>query len=184
MKGYWQWLSLVALCGVLAISYSVLTDRSGGNTATAQAEQQGYYVRQATIIETSDMGRAQWTLHAETITQNLRDDSIALQGVRVDYMPQPDRHWLLTADGGHIPPASRVIEFRGNVLVQPADDARALALRTASLRIDTEHSIASTAADVVIEMNQQRLNARGLRADLKRDSLRLESRVHGRFDAP
>lgn len=184
MKGYWQWLGLVVLCGVLAVSYSVLTDRGGRDTAAAQTEQQGYYVKQATIIETSDTGEAQWTLHAETITQNLRDDSIALQGVRVDYMPQPDRHWLLTADGGHIPPASRIIEFRGNVLVRPADDERALALRTGSLRIDTEHSIASTAAEVIVEMNRQRLSARGLRADLKGDALRLESRVHGRFDVP
>jgi LPS export ABC transporter protein LptC len=184
MRRYWQGLGLAAVCGVLAVSYSVLVERRGTTTPAAVPEQQGYYVSDATIIDTGADGQPQWTLKAATIEQTLRDDSIALHTVQVDYAPDPNKRWLLTADSGHIPPDSRVIEFSGNVLVQPVGQERSMTLRTSTLRVDAEHNIASTQADVEVEMNRQRLNARGLWADLKRESVRLESRVHGEFDAP
>lgn len=184
MRRYWQWLGLVALCGILAIGYSVLTDRGTREAQTPPAEQQGYYVKDATIIDTGVTGQAQWTLKAAVIEQNLRDDSISLRDVQVDYAPELDKRWLLSADSGYIPPDSRVIDFNGNVLVRPADQEPAFALRTSTLRVDTQQSIASTKSDVVVEMNRQHLGARGLWADLKRESVRLESKVHGEFNPP
>lgn len=184
MSRYWQWLGLVALCGILVISYSFLTNRGDRETQAPRAEQRGYYVENATIVETGETGQPRWTVKAATIEQNLRDDSISLHKVQVDYAPEPNRRWLLNADTGYIPPDSRVIAFSGNVVAQPADQDRAIALRTSSLRVDTQQNIASTKADVVVEMDDQHLRARGLWADLMHESVRLESRVHGEFNAP
>jgi LPS export ABC transporter protein LptC len=54
-------------------------------------------------------------------------------------------------------------------------------IRTDSLHYDVGAAVASTKNDVRIEFDQHTLNARGLVANLKERTMRLESRVNGRF---
>ena len=49
------------------------------------------------------------------------------------------------------------------------------------LAFDTVNEVASTQARVTIDWSGHRLSARGMRADLKGETLRLESKVNGRF---
>lgn len=183
MNRYWRTVTLTTVCAGLAASYGLLVKNNGDNGAPAPTpEQQGYYAKDATIIETNETGAAQLKLRADAIEQNPQDDSIRLQDVKVDYLSAPDKLWLLTAGSAYVPPDSRVIDFSGDVVVRPqGEQASSMVLRTESLRVDTENSIASSKTDVSIEMNQQRLTARGVTADLKRERYQLESKGHGQF---
>ncbi|MGH8315264.1 MAG: LPS export ABC transporter periplasmic protein LptC, partial [Steroidobacterales bacterium] len=55
---------------------------------------------------------------------------------------------------------------------------------TDSLDFDTETSIARTDDEVRVAIGMNALTARGLTADLKQGRVRLESRVHGKFNPP
>lgn len=183
MNRYWRTVTLTAVCAGLAASYGLLM-RNGEDTAAPAAvpQQQGYFAKDATIIATNEQGMAQLKLTADTIEQNLQDDSIRLQTVKVDYLSAPDRPWLLTAASALVPPDSRSIDFKGNVVIRPVG-ARAnnVVLRTESLHIDTNTSVASSKSDVSVEMNRYRLSAHGVTADLKREHYQLESKGHGQF---
>jgi lipopolysaccharide export system protein LptC len=54
-------------------------------------------------------------------------------------------------------------------------------LRSPSLSLDTAAEVATTRDEVELDFGRHVLRARGLRADLKGETLRLESSVNGRF---
>lgn len=184
MNRYWRTVSLTAVCAGLAASYGLLMKNDGDNGAPAPApQQQGYYAKDATIVQTNEAGVAQLKLTAGAIEQNPKDDSIRLQEVKVDYLSAPDKPWLLTAASAYVPPDSQVIDFMGDVVIQPRGEqaqaaTKAPILRTESLRVDTQKNIASTSADVKVEIDQLHLLTHGLRADLKQEHYRLGSKIH------
>lgn len=179
----WRTVALIGVCAVLIASYGVLTNNKDNDEQSGEAPPQpGYYVKQATVIDTNDQGVAYLQLSAETIEQNPATNSVELRDVKLDYSSEPDKPWVLTARRGRVPPGSRIAEFSGDVVVKPGGPSKTPAiLRTEFLRVDTEKNVASTTADVSIEMNQQRLTATGFTFDLKQERLRLESKVNGRF---
>lgn len=179
----WRWISLIAICAALVATYGVLMrDRNNGETQAAQPEQPGYYMKDATIIDTDEQGAPQLRLTASMIEQNPRDDSINLQDVKIDYQSAPEQTWLLTSARAYVPPDSRVAELSGGVVIRP-ENVQApndpMILRTDTLHVDMEKNIASTHADVQIEIGQHRLSAHGFKADLKQQHVWLESKVHG-----
>jgi LPS export ABC transporter protein LptC len=89
---------------------------------------------------------------------------------------------LLTADRGHLAGGSRIINFMGNVNIKPhAPSDNKIELHTETLSMDTEHNLATAPGKVIFKMDYQVLNAVGLKYDLKRQTLQLESRLHGQF---
>jgi LPS export ABC transporter protein LptC len=179
----WRAIWLTAALGGLAVSYGLLTRRDDDDTATvAKPRQPGYYLEDAIIIETQPDGSPRMKLSARLIQQNARDDSIALQTVRVDYLAVKERHWLLTADHGYIPPTSQRIQFRGDVEIQEVGaDNTTPRVTTERLELDMDKNIARTDSPVQIAFGPHTLTARGLWADLKSEKLRLESQVNGQF---
>lgn len=178
----WRWVWLTAALGALAVSYGLLTRRDEDETASvSKPRQPGYYLEDAIIIETQPDGKPRLKLSARLIQQNPRDDSIALHQVRVDYLAVRERHWLLTADRGYIPPVSRRIEFRGDVEIRDVSSQTSPRVMSERLELDMEKNIARTDSPVQIVFGPHTLRARGLWADLKGEKLRLESQVNGHF---
>jgi LPS export ABC transporter protein LptC len=68
----------------------------------------------------------------------------------------------------------------GDVRLSAPAEGGAL-VRAEHLNLDVEQQIATTPDPVRIEFATHLVNARGLRADLKRETLRLESSVNGTF---
>jgi LPS export ABC transporter protein LptC len=180
LSGRWAWL--IAVLGALAVSYGVLTRRDDDeSTAVAKPAQPGYYLEDAVIVETGKDGKPRVKLSARMIEQNPRDDSIALNDVRVDYTATPTRHWLLTAASGHVPAGSQRIQFEGDVQIRDLSSDTSPRVTSDRLDLDMQKNIASTNSPVRIAFGPHVLTARGLWADLKGETLRLESQVNGNF---
>lgn len=144
--------------------------------------QPGYYLQQATIVETGADGNARMKLHARQISQNLNDDSISLQQVTVDYVSEDSTAWLLTADQGHLPTGAKVISFNGNVYIRPQHVQESLPeIRTEVLNIDPDQNLATAPGKVSFALDNQLLTAVGMKFDFKRQKLRLESQINGQF---
>jgi LPS export ABC transporter protein LptC len=76
-----------------------------------------------------------------------------------------------------------MLKLTGNVRLrgQPAGWKSPLRFETQALDFDIERQFAQTKLPVNFYSGSRRLSSRGLSADLKRGTLRLESSVHGRF---
>lgn len=178
----WRALFIIVVVAIVLAAFGVLMQRSDELLDTAAPEQPGYYLQEAVVTDTDASGAARMRLRAASIKHHPADDSIDAQQVALDYQIAPDAQWLLTAERGHVPAASRAITFSGNVIVQPANEhTMPVTMRTDTLAIDTLNDLASAPGKVIIEMNQRRLTGIGLKADLKQQQVRIESQVHGQF---
>ena len=150
------------------------------------ADQPGYFLTGATIIDTDKDGAPRFRIRAERIEQKPSDNSVELSNLNFTYSSAEDRDWVVTSDHGLVPDTSKVVHLDGNVRVRGtmAGTGSEAVIETATLDFDTEKSVAETDDDVRVVMGNRALTARGLFADLKQRRFRLESRVHGQFNPP
>ena len=181
-------LPLVSLLGLAAISWWLAErDRDGGSGAqpAAGAGQPGYYLRQALLEQTDDTGRIALRVAAEKATQDPVRAEVALERLRIDYAPQPERSWRATAASGSLADQGRRVRLEGDVRLEGSTTVGAAeqpaVIYTEHLLLDTVEQRASTADPVRIELAPHAVTARGLRADLKHGTLRLEAAVNGSF---
>ncbi len=157
----------------------------------------GYAARDAEVIETGYDGRERYRLRAQTIRQQAEAGVIELEKLEMDYHPAaqpripgesnseaaPSEVWHLKSDRGEVRANGDDVELTGNVLVtgRAPGSGEPLTLLTEIMRINTPTEFIETDAPVTMRWSGHELNARGMQADLKAGTLRLESDVHGRF---
>lgn len=192
-------LAYVAVIAVVAGAYFIGRGGRGtnGTESAGQTEDPGYAAHDAVIIETGYDGRERYRLNAKVIRQKTETGAIELETLEMNYHPgaqpgvagesQPQAAeqevWHLTSDHGLVRADGDDVQLQGNVRVTgPAPGSGLpLSLITSELRINTPTEFIETQAPVDVTLSGQALSAKGLTADLKAGTLRLESDVHGQF---
>jgi LPS export ABC transporter protein LptC len=181
-----RWLLGLAAVGLLIAGLLAGRGSSAPDATLAEGGSEadpGYSAREAEIIETGDDGRPRYWLAADLIQQAPDDATITLTHPALRYRGQGGGLWHARAATGTVPPGRAVIELDGNVSLEGTltDGGAPAHVQTDHLAFDTSKEIASTRSRVTIDWSGHRLAAVGLRADLRAETLRLESRVNGRF---
>jgi len=156
----------------------------------------GYAARDAEVIETGYDGRERYRLKAAVIRQQTESGVIDLERLEMNYYRTPEAAngaapavmdageiWHLTSDHGQVREEGNDIQLHGNVRVTgpPQGGVEPLSLTTETLRVNTPTEFIETDAPIKLRWNGHEIDARGLRADLKAGTLRLESDVNGHF---
>ena len=147
-----------------------------------QADLPGYYLKNAVLTDYDADGKPALRVDAERIDQIDHGTEVALYNIRVNYQAA-GQSWVMVGDMAHVRPGGKVIDVNGNVRLQGENspsDATAV-VHTDVLTYDIPDSIASTKSDVRIDFGGHTLTARGMTANLKERTMRLESKVNGRF---
>jgi LPS export ABC transporter protein LptC len=177
-------LLLAALVALLAIILRAGDqDLAAGGQGAGTSEDTGYYLRDAVVTEYGQDGGVRIEVAAGRATENTKTRQITLESVAVNYYALPGQRWRLTADGGSALPGMDTVELEGNVVMtgnnrelpQPA------VIRTERLTLETRSQLATTDAPVTLGFGPYAIAATGMRADLKGETLRLESNVNGNF---
>lgn len=202
MKGI-MWSRPVAYMGVIAVvAAAYFIGRTGrGIDAIDDAAQRtpdpGYAAYDAEIIETGYDGRERYRLNAKVIRQQTEAGTIELESLVMNYHPGAQARiagesrpaaadkevWHLSSDRGLVRADGDDVQLQGNVRVTSStpDSGMPLSFTTTELRINTPTEFIETQAPVKFISSGYELNAKGLTADLKTGTLRLESEVHGQF---
>lgn len=181
------WRGFIVLALLLVTALSLLTSRRDRSDTPEQSRreppQPGYYMTDAEITEMGSQGTPVYRVQAERIVQDPSDLGIRLENLRLGYRAALEREWTVTAHSGYVPPGSKRIELAGDVEIigLPVASEVPAVIRTERLSLDTEADVATTRARVDIAWGGRRLTTVGLKADLKGETLQLESAVHGRF---
>lgn len=151
-----------------------------------KAEQPGYSARHAEIVETGKDGRPMYIVRAETVRQMPDTQSVIMETVRLEMRDESGQRWTARADYGQIFQDQADVQLSGDVLVSGTfpgspDPAQ---ISTERLSFDTNNEIVRTKSPVALNWAGRRIQAKGLVANLKDQSLRLESNVHGNFTPP
>ncbi len=188
-----------ALIGAYLLSRSDSLDESAA-TAMAAPLDPGYAARDAEVIETGYDGQERYRLKAELIRQLPDSGVIQLEQLQMNYRPGAQRtiaeeppaeqsvteeNWQVTADRGEVQADGDQVLLNGNVrVIGPAPGGGLpLELATSTMKLSTRTEYLETDAPVTLTWSGHRLDAVGLKADLKAGTLRLESDVHGKFPA-
>ena len=173
-------LVFAAALGLWLWQASPRQESAATTTATAHGNAEpGYVAISADLIETGTDGLEQFRLRAERIEQATPTSDVMLSNPQFQH--QGRSAWTLTAQNGVMPPDTQQLELSGNVQVSGALGTAPISIRTESLNVDLRQQKLDTLAAVSIDWGRNRLSATGLRADMKSDSLRLESHIHGEF---
>ena len=143
----------------------------------------GYYLSDAQILGTDADGRPLYRVLAGTVEELPDERLLVLRDVTVEYQPGNDVPWMLRATRGEVPINASYLDLSGDVELATSlqDGVGATIIRTEQLRLEPQIYVAETSAPVSVFIGDRRLDAVGMRADLKADHLALESNVHGQF---
>jgi len=200
MKNWSRALRYVAAIAVIAVAYFIGvrgSEDNEGDAANATSPDPGYVVRDAQLIETGYDGRERYRLDARVIRQKTESGVVELEDLSMNYHVEPNGEpgsappastasadiWHLTSDHGVVRANGDDVQLNGNVRVTgPAPGSgEPLSLTTDNMRINTPTQFIETKAPVKLRWSGHELSARGMEADLKAGTLRLESDGNGHF---
>jgi LPS export ABC transporter protein LptC len=175
-------LAVVALC----VSTWILSSparRPQTQINAKQADLPGYYLKNAVLTDYDLAGDANIRIEAERIDQIAHGNEVALYNVRVVYQVPNGQSWVMVGDVAHVQPGGKVVDVSGNVRLQGEATGRegAAVVHTDTLSYNVPDAVVSTKSDVRIDFAEHTLTAHGLNANLKERTMRLESKVNGRF---
>lgn len=191
-----KWLGGVLVAVIVVIGLMTLLGQGPavpalglGATTAADETQSGYAAEQARLVQTGDDGAPQYLLEAQRLRQDSASGEIFAETLRLNYLPAEGERssaapWTLNANEGRMPPGdARRFSLSGKVRLagQPEGAREPVRLETSALDFDIDRQLATTRQAVSLYSGSRRLTARGLNADLKQGTLRLDSSVHGRF---
>ncbi len=147
-----------------------------------QTDLPGYYLKNAVLTDYDAAGNPNIRIEAERIDQIAHGSEVALYNIRVAYQAPNGQSWVMVGDVAHVQPGGKVVDVTGNVRLQGEGGREASAVvHTDTLSYNVPDAVASTKSDVRIDFAQHTLTAHGLIANLKERTMRLESKVNGRF---
>jgi LPS export ABC transporter protein LptC len=175
-------LAVLALC-VSTWILSTPARRPQTQIDATQADLPGYYLKNAVLTDYDLAGDPNIRIEAERIDQIDHGNEVALYNVRVAYQPPNGQSWVMVGDTAHVQPGGKVVDVTGNVRLQgePAGRQGVPIVHTDTLSYDVPNSVVTTKSDVRIDFAEHTLTAHGLSANLKEHTMRLESKVNGRF---
>jgi LPS export ABC transporter protein LptC len=144
----------------------------------------GYFLNDAILTDYDPEGAPGIRIEAKRIEQVAHSNDVALFDVKVDYKPPEGESWTMFGDTAHVVQGAKIVDVQGNVRLEgEASGPKGLIpiIHTDSLRYDIDKQIVTTRDDVRLDFGPNSLTARGLFANLKDRTMRLEYKVHGTF---
>lgn len=176
-------LLLLLLIGLAALwlarlPLGALTQRAAGGAANSTLP--GFEASGAVLTDTDEEGRARYQLRAANIVQSAPGAGIELD--RPQFTDQAETTWTLVADRGLLDAAGNRLDLAGGVRATAARSGRTpLTLKTDAMTATLDERRIEASTPVTVESGTNRLWAAGLAANLRADTLKLLSPIHGEF---
>jgi LPS export ABC transporter protein LptC len=156
-------------------------DRDPAPAASTSAGR-GYYLEDARILGTAEDGSLLYEIRAEFAEQQ-GDASILFSAVRIEYSPDTEIPWSITADTALLAPDEPRVLLQGNVRAYSATGPSGdeTELLTPLLSLDPARYIAETDERIRIRIGDRSLTGTGMLASLNENRMEIRSNVSGRF---
>ena len=177
-------LLLVAACAWLLTQLApTLSVQSVLKPTTPAPAQPAFYLREVSVDEFGEDGKLKLRLEAAEASEMPGSGSIEARDVKLDYLALPGQAWHLEAASGTVQQDRKQVQLAGAVTMaghREGQPGRAI-VRTERMTLDVETHRARTESPVTVSFGRHELNARGMLADLKAETLQLGSSVNGQF---
>ena len=138
-----------------------------------------YIVKDAKLYGTNIDGKFLYKIVAKKAQANNTDRQIYLDQVFLDYDGDQNVDWRITSDKGQLLSNSNVLALSGNVIVQSlSNENNMTTISTNYLEINPNTYTIATNRDVLIELDNNKIEAKGLTAQLKSNKLNFTSNIN------
>ena len=138
-----------------------------------------YMVRDAKLYGTNKEGNFLYKIVAEKAQANNTDKQIYLDQVLLDYDDDQNIDWRITSDKGQLLSNSNVLALSGNVTVENlSNENNRTTISTDYLEINPNTYTIVTNRNVLIELDNNTIEAKGLTAQLKDNRLNFNSNIN------
>lgn len=167
-------LLFATLAGAALVTwiFSRVSEESGPARTDAGPFGQGYYLLGATLNGTDDDGRIYYRIVADRVEQSAENEDIVLDGIRVEYVPDTDVRWDISAGRGLADASRNSLRLQSEVrLVYMADPGQdAMLFETNELNFFAEEFFASTDQSVTMYRGEAIVTAENLELNLNTDA--------------
>jgi LPS export ABC transporter protein LptC len=174
-------VALAAAAAALALLYGLFGPEPPDLEKGAAPPQKGYYLIDSTMTEIGPNGRPKMIVHARQAVQQLSDQSVDATDITLESPTDKYGTWHGTALRGHLTPDRNTIQLAGDVTMTSQLEQGVAVIHTEHLDYDIDGNLITTSDPVDVRLGNHVLKARGLRADMNAQTLKLESGVNGRF---
>ncbi len=173
-------LLLIIAIGTWYLVHSLQNDEV--DESQTQLMQNGFYLKSARILGTSDDGRLLYEIEAQFAKQQ-DDGEVEFQDVEINYTTAAEVPWTLTADTARIGDDRNYITLSGHVIATSNEgfSGDVTEIRTQRLELEPDSFRAQTDEHVQIRIGTRSLTAVGMLAMLQTNQLQLKSDVSGQF---
>ena len=138
-----------------------------------------YMVKDAKLYGTNAEGNFLYKIVAEKAQASNTDKQIYLDQVLLDYDGDQNIDWKITSDKGQLLSNSNVLALSGNVTVESlSNENNRITISTDYLEINPNTYTIATNRDVLIELDNNKIEAKGLTAQLKNNRLNFISNIN------
>ena len=138
-----------------------------------------YMIKNAKLYGTNTEGNFLYKIVAEKAQASNTDRQIYLDRVLIDYESSQNIDWRITSDKGQLLPNSNVLALSENVTVQSlSNENSGTTISTNYLEINPNTYTIATNRDVLIEFDNNTIEAKGLTAQLKDNRLKFNSNIN------
>ena len=138
-----------------------------------------YMVKDAKLFGTNKEGKFLYKIVAEKAQASNTDQQIYLDKVFLEYDGDQDIDWKIISDQGQILSNSNVLALSGNVSLKSlSKENNMTTISTDYLEINPNTYTIATNRDVLIELDNNKIEAKGLTAQLKDNKLKFNSNIN------
>ena len=171
-------LLLVVLAAGSSFMYFFST-KSNDNLEQFSPTRVEYMIKNAKLYGTNTEGNFLYKIVAEKAQASNTDRQIYLDRVLIDYESSQNIDWRITSDKGQLLPNSNVLALSENVTVQSlSPENSGTTISTNYLEINPNTYTIATNRDVLIEFDNNTIEAKGLTAQLKDNRLKFNSNIN------
>ena len=173
-------LLLIAAVSSWYLAHSLQGDEV--EESQAQIMQNGFYLKSARILGTSDGGRLLYEIEAQSARQQ-DDGEVEFQDVVINYTTEAKVPWTLKADTARIGNDRDYVTLSGHVIATSNEgfSGDVTEIRTQYLELQPDSFRAQTDERVQIRIGTRSLTAVGMLSLLQTNQLQLKSNVSGKF---
>ena len=171
-------IMLVVLASGSSFMY-FFSAKSNDNLEKQNPARVEYIVKDAKVYGTNTEGKFLYKIIAKKAQASNTDRQIYLDQVFLEYNGDQAIDWRITSDKGQLLSNSNVLALSGNVTVQNiSNENNMTTIVTDYLEINPNTYTIATNRDVFIELDNNKIEAKGLTAQLKDNRLNFNSNIN------
>ena len=159
-----------------SVSY-FLTLNSKENVVNLEKSQREFVLKNAEIFGADKEGNFSYKIFTKKAKTNDLKQTIYLEQLLIKYISEPSIDWQIQSDSGQIISQTNVLALSGNVVIENKSNDNPSTILTNYLEINPNTLTIATNRDVLITINNNKIQAKGFNAQLRENKLNFSSNM-------